>query len=224
MLGISEPVYTEKRLQEMREANKAGITYEGKHYTLYEADQMQRRIERSIRKCKRELIGADEGGLKDDFTAGSIKLRRLREYYADFSDKAGLATRSELLQVSGYGRSMSGKALYAEKNAFTRDRNGDIIKYKMKDRVTMQQLQYSATEWIPKGAEIQNVHVIAGKGTDVVLRTANNLANRYGGYPNDWYKCVGKVVSDKYIFDIHWEEHEEIGAVRQKIKSRTERR
>lgn len=117
LLGISEPVYTEKRLQEMREANKAGITYEGKHYTLYEADQMQRRIERSIRKCKRELIGADEGGLKDDFTAGSIKLRHLRDYYADFSDKAGLVPRNELLQVSGYGRSMSGKVLAAEAQA-----------------------------------------------------------------------------------------------------------
>lgn len=115
LLGISEPVYSKKQLQEMQEANKAGITYEGKHYTLYEADQMQRRIERSIRKCKRELIGADEGGLKDDFTAGSIKLRRLREYYVDFSDKAGLVTRNELLQVGGYGRSMSGKVLYAER-------------------------------------------------------------------------------------------------------------
>jgi len=224
LIGISEPVYSEKQLREMREANADGITYEGKHYTLYEADQMQRRIERSIRKTKRELIGADASGDKEMFTAKSIKLRRQRDYYADFSDKAGLLTRNELLQVSGYGRSISGKALYAERNAFTRNKNGDIIKYKMKNRVTVKQLQYSADGWIPQGTEIREVHVIAGKGTSITLRVANGLSEKYGGNPEDWYKCVGKIVSDKYEFDIHWEEHETIGVVRQKIKSKKDRR
>lgn len=128
LLGISEPMYSETQLREMRRKNADGITYEGKHYTLYEADQMQRRLERAIRKTKRELIGYEGAGLKDEFTAASIKLRRQRDYYADFSDKAGLVTRNELLQVGGYGRSMSGKALYAEKNAFTDSKNGGIIK------------------------------------------------------------------------------------------------
>jgi len=28
----------------------------------------------------------------------------------------------------------------------------------------------------------------------------------YGGKPEDWKKKVGKIESDKYIFDIHWYE------------------
>lgn len=127
LLGISEPMYSESKLREMRRKNADGITYEGKHYTLYEADQMQRRLERAIRKTKRELIGYDNAGLKDEFTAASIKLRRQRDYYADFSDKAGLVARSELLQVGGYGRSMSGKALAAERKTVEKYVNRGIM-------------------------------------------------------------------------------------------------
>lgn len=223
ILGVSEPAYSDAELAKMARKNAEGITYEGKHYTGYEATQMQRRMERSIRKTKREMIGFDESGLKDDFTAASIKLRRQRDYYKDFCGKAGLTPRNDLIQTSGYGRSMSGKALYAEKNRFTYDKNGGIIRYTMDNSVTTKQLQFSADGWIPAGTEIQNVHVIAGKGTDIVLRTADNLAKRYGGNPEDWRKCVGKVISAKYEFDIHWEEHDIIGMVRQKIKSKKDR-
>jgi hypothetical protein len=117
LLGISERAYTPEELQEFERANAEGVTYEGRHYTGYQATQMQRKIERAIRKTKRELIGYDESGLKDEFTAGSIKLRRLRTYYSDFSSKAGLLTQNERTQVSGYGRSMSGKVLLAEVKA-----------------------------------------------------------------------------------------------------------
>ncbi len=117
LLGISERAYSDAELQEFKRANVEGITYEGRHYTGYEATQMQRKLERAIRKTKRELIGFDEAGLKDDFTAGSIKLRRLRTYYSDFSKKAGLMMQNERAQVSGYGRSMSGKVLLAEAKA-----------------------------------------------------------------------------------------------------------
>jgi hypothetical protein len=115
ILGVSEPAYSEAELAEMKRKNAEGFTYEEKHYTGYEATQMQRRLERSIRKTKRELIEFDDGGLRDEFTAGSIKLRRQREIYADFCKQAGLTPRSDRTQTSGYGRSMSGKVLKAEK-------------------------------------------------------------------------------------------------------------
>ncbi|MEF9987975.1 MAG: phage minor capsid protein, partial [Christensenella sp.] len=75
LMGISGRAYSDARLAEMKRKNAEGITYEGRHYTGYEATQMQRQIERSIRKTKRELIGADKAGLKDDFMTSSIKLR-----------------------------------------------------------------------------------------------------------------------------------------------------
>lgn len=115
-LDISTPVYTDGELQKMKAENEKGITYEGRHYTLSEAGQMQRELERAIRGSKRKMIGYDELGLKDDFTAASIRLRRQRDYYTDFSKKAGLLEQGERTHVSGYGRSISGKALYAEKH------------------------------------------------------------------------------------------------------------
>lgn len=109
LLDISEPTYSNAELEAMKKANADGVTYEGKHYTGYQAQQMQRKLERAIRKTKRELIEYDKGRLKDDFTTGSIKLRRQRELYSDFSKKAGLLERRDLTQTAGYGHSMSGK-------------------------------------------------------------------------------------------------------------------
>ena len=40
ILGVNEPQYTEAQLRKFREDNAAGITYNGKHYTGYEATQM----------------------------------------------------------------------------------------------------------------------------------------------------------------------------------------
>lgn len=117
LLGISEPAYSKAELESMKKANAEGVTYEGKHCTGYEAQQMQRRIEMAIRNTKRRLIEYENGGLKDDFAAASIKLRRQREYYSDFSNKAGLTERKDRTQTAGYGRSMSAKALYAERKA-----------------------------------------------------------------------------------------------------------
>lgn len=94
----------------------------------------------------------------------------------------------------------------------------------MENRIISKQLLYNGEEWIPAGTEITNVTVIAGKGTNIVLRAAENLSDTYGGLPGDWYKCAGKVCSGKYIFDIHWEENDEIGMVRQKIKYFKERK
>lgn len=116
LLGISEPLYTKKQLEQMRQKNEKGFTYDGKHYTLYEADQRQRYMERAIRKTKRELLLADKAGYRDDFISTSVKLRKQRDIYADFSDRAGLLTQNERAQVAGYGRRISGKAVVAEKS------------------------------------------------------------------------------------------------------------
>lgn len=137
LLGISERAYSEEELDRMAKENAEGITYEGEHYTKYEASQQQRKIERAIRKTKREIIGADKTKDADLFTAKSIKLRRLREYYGDFSSKAGLITQNERAQVGEFTRSMSGKVLNAEKRAAKTVYNGgkDGIIYKQRGKI-----------------------------------------------------------------------------------------
>ena len=56
ILGVSEPQYSEEELEELRQQNEEGITFEGKHYTMYEATQSQRRLERAMRSQKRKIL------------------------------------------------------------------------------------------------------------------------------------------------------------------------
>lgn len=76
--------------------------------------------------------------------------------------------------------------------------------------------------FIPRNAEIVQVHVIAGKGTSKIFRSAQDKADAYGGTAEDWQKKAGKGESDKYIFDVHWVEMD--GKMYEpKIKNRRER-
>lgn len=50
--GVSERTYTNEQLEHIDDDH--GCTFDGKDYTAYEATQMQRRIERTVRKLKRE--------------------------------------------------------------------------------------------------------------------------------------------------------------------------
>ena len=102
--GISERNYTDKELENI---DPPPFEYNGKTYTHYEATQKQRQIERAIRKTKQEMIVYDTTGLKKDFTMASVKLRRQKELYRDFSAKAGLRTKDERHQLYGFGKNTS---------------------------------------------------------------------------------------------------------------------
>lgn len=73
--------------------------YGDREYTYYQATQYQRSIERRIRETKREVLVYKEVGLKDDLKASQIKLRRQRDLYKDFSDKANIRSKLERTQI-----------------------------------------------------------------------------------------------------------------------------
>ena len=56
-LGVDSPQWTDEQLAEMARENAKGITYEGRHYTQYEATQQQKALENSIRQCKDHKMG-----------------------------------------------------------------------------------------------------------------------------------------------------------------------
>lgn len=60
--------------------------------------------------------------------------------------------------------------------------------------------------FIPTNSKLESVRTIAGSGSKTELRVAERLAHDYGGNAADWKKKVGKIESDKYIFDVHWYE------------------
>lgn len=91
--GVMERTYTDKQLEHIDDG--LGCTFEGKTYTAYEATQMQRRVERTIRNLKREKAAYKAAGLMEKERAVNIRLRRLNAKYKAFSEAAGLPEQRE---------------------------------------------------------------------------------------------------------------------------------
>lgn len=95
--GVSERTYTDEQLEHIDDG--LGCTFEGKTYTAYEVTQEQRKVERTIRKIKREKTAYNAAGLTDEEQAVNIKLRRLNAKYKEFSKAAGLPEQRERMKV-----------------------------------------------------------------------------------------------------------------------------
>ncbi len=102
LYGLTEPQYSDEDLEKFRRDNETGVTYGDKHYTLYEATQHQRRLERTIRKQKRKILVAEAAGDGERLQHNQIKLVRLKEEYNRFSKAAGLRTQHERMETAGF--------------------------------------------------------------------------------------------------------------------------
>lgn len=110
--GVSERTYTDEQLAHIDDGHDAD--YDGRHYSAYEASQMQRRVENTMRKLKRRQAAYKAAGLKDEEQATSIRLRRLNTKYKEFSRAAGLPEQRERI-----------KALYANDGPNTLNAKAD---------------------------------------------------------------------------------------------------
>ena len=95
---VNEPTYSRADLDAMKGENRK-FTFEGKEYDGYTATQEQRKVERTIRKLKREKTAYNAAGLSEKERAVSIRLRRLNAKYKAFSKSAGLPEQKERLKV-----------------------------------------------------------------------------------------------------------------------------
>lgn len=96
--GVSERTWTDEQLAHIDD--KLGCTYDGRTYSAYEATQMQRRLEREIRKQKRRKKALEAYGLSDDKKAANARLIRLNKKYREFSKAVGLPEQRERVKVS----------------------------------------------------------------------------------------------------------------------------
>lgn len=117
ILGVNAPQYTEEQLRELADANERGVTYNGQHYTLYEAGQEQSRLENAVRTCKRHILMNRETGDAKNLKNNQIRLRVLQSEYGKFCKATGLPTRTERLQTAGFGRSEANKAVWEYKKS-----------------------------------------------------------------------------------------------------------
>lgn len=103
ILGITPPQYTKEELEKYRLDNERGIDYAGKHYTMYEATQRQRRLEASMRRQKRRILADEATGDQEKKQQDQIKLQVLNQEYRRFSKAAGLRTQDARAEMLGFG-------------------------------------------------------------------------------------------------------------------------
>lgn len=103
--GLSEPNYTDEQLVAL---NARDVEYNGQKYTRYEISQMQRALERRMRKYKRRYLAEDAAGA--DTAATAVQLKQARQELNTFTKATGSRNDSSRTSVSGFGRSQASKA------------------------------------------------------------------------------------------------------------------
>lgn len=103
ILGVFSQTHTDEELQAVLDRNEEGYTLpNGKHLTMYECTQKQRRYETAIRYAKEGKITADNAN--DPVLTGKYKARvsELSREYRAFSEACGLKVYTDKLYVKGY--------------------------------------------------------------------------------------------------------------------------
>ena len=203
---------------------------------LYKKMQMQRSIERGIRRQKRECMLYNAAGDTEGFNEAAAKLKQEEEKMKSYlGQNPKLVRRKDREQVIGFDRSNSAKAV-AVKKAYTKAMETDTIpvkdikipksvgakfkNYKVVDKTTG--IEY---EFAP-GTRIQNGEVFAGKGTRHPLHegVAEGLSKEFGGTPSKWQHAKGfgvlqdEETGEELQAEVHWFQEETVGKVKFKVK------
>lgn len=137
------------------------------------------------------------------------------------------------VRVDGFGRSVSQKAVHAnkkylldkaEKSAIMKLDDiqiGKSLSAKVKNYDILD-LQTGEHFNLVEGTRLQNVEVFAGKGVRTEFRNAEKYAERYGGNSDDWQHVKGNGTVDYYGeergAELHWVQCEGIGKFEYFIK------
>ena len=104
ILGVSEPEYSEKELKDIINNNNKGFEFEGNHYTMYEGEQLLRKVELELRKSKdTQILGRASNNVE---LIGEMqdRITQLTNKYRDILKASGLKSKIERAKVSGYKR------------------------------------------------------------------------------------------------------------------------
>ena len=97
VVGVDKPRYTQEELDKINKQNEKGTDFDGKHYTLYEASQLQRKLELEIRRNRETEVIAKASGesgkqlLEDTRTT----INQLFNKYHELSKVSGLPVKLE---------------------------------------------------------------------------------------------------------------------------------
>lgn len=99
------PAWTRDQLEEL---NARNIEYNGKLYTRYEINQMQRARERNVRRWKKRYLAETAAGV--DTIDSAVRLKAARQSLAEFAKATGGRVDSARVSVPKFGRSEGSRA------------------------------------------------------------------------------------------------------------------
>lgn len=217
IMGVNEPQYTNAELEDFRQKNEEGVTFDGKHYTLYEATQRQRKFERTIRKQKRRILVDEATGDKDKLLVDQVKLQRLKQEYTRFSKGVGLPDQHARLEAAGFDWK-KGKAAENTANAYYKYWSKSIGADKSaKTLADYYEMKYNRPEeykllkqyakdvkdgWISPLSGFENYKALHKRiQTEIVGNTAADGTVINGQVPHFMQRVIGTMVDPKKLKD-----------------------
>jgi len=94
--------YTSEQLDRWAEGNKRGCEIDGKHYSTYQARQLQRRIETEIRRQKDVAVAAQAAGDDELRKTAQRRIDALVVEYGRVCASSGLRGQRERMTVNGF--------------------------------------------------------------------------------------------------------------------------
>lgn len=183
ILDVNSPQWTPEQLEKLKQDNARGITYQGRHYTGYEAQQKQRQLERAIRTQKNRILTAEATGDKERLQTAQIRLGMLNREYREFSQAAGLRTQTQRAQVVGFGRNQAARAKEAAKTVEISGKPA-IMEPRTQDRE--ENMVHSVTR-----LDIEKYRCVSENiTTDEVIITEERIQHIRERHPNDYERYM----------------------------------
>lgn len=104
IVGVSKPEYTQEQLDEDKKKNIDGFEFEGKHYSMYDGEQLLRKIELELRKSKDTQIMGRASGNKQIVEESQTRITQLTSKYRDVLKVSGLPSKLSRARVQNYHR------------------------------------------------------------------------------------------------------------------------
>lgn len=99
VIGVSKPRYTQEELDKIIANNNKGFEFEGKHFTNYQGQQLQRKIETEIRKAHETNIMAKASGQQELIDKSQNRIDMLTHKYYELSKASGLRTKLQRIRL-----------------------------------------------------------------------------------------------------------------------------
>jgi len=99
-----QSAYSDNLLTDLEHKEQESLTYQGREYTPYQAQQQQQALERRMRELRFLASGYKGAGLGNDYTIARARYMKLRQDYSKFCAEMGLSKKYSRVYSDTLGR------------------------------------------------------------------------------------------------------------------------